>query len=103
MSETSSEIFEIECPCCGATIKVDPQTEAVISHKAKEKPHPVEDLTSAVQRLRGESARREEMFQKQMAEQKTHQQVLSRKFDELLKQAKETPNEPPPTKDIDLD
>ncbi len=103
MPETSSELFEVECPCCGAAIKVDPRTQAIISHKAKEKPHVVEDLTTAVERLRGESARREEMFKKQMAEQKTHQQVLSRKFDELLKQARETPNEAPPIKDIDLD
>ncbi len=103
MSKSSSELFEIECPCCAATLKVDPKTRAVISHREKPKPLPIEDLSVAVQQLKGESARREQIFQKQMAEQKSQQQVLSRKFDELLKQARESPNEPPPTKDIDLD
>ena len=103
MANSSSPLFEIECPCCGASLKVDPDTKAVISHKLKEQPHIVEDISSAVQRLKGESARREQVFQKQMAEQKTHQQVLDRKFDELLKQAKEEPATRPRTKDIDLD
>lgn len=102
MSE-ATKLIEVECPCCEALLRVDPATEAVISHVAKEKPREVEDLTTAVQKLKGESARREQVFQKQMAEQKTHQQVLDRKFDELLKQAKSEPVAPPPTKDIDLD
>ena len=32
-----------------------------------------------------------------------HGKVLSAKFDELLKQAKENPDLPPPKRDIDLD
>ena len=103
MPSSREQLFEVECPCCGATLKVDAGTRAVISHQAKEKPREVEDLTEAVERLKGESARREQLFQKQLAEQKTHQEVLSRKFDELLKQAKEKPDAAPPMKDIDLD
>ncbi len=103
MPAPREHLFEVDCPCCGATLKIDPSTRAVISHKAKEKPREVEDLTEAVERLKGESARREELFQKQLAEQRTHQEVLSRKFDELLKQAKEKPDAEPPVKDIDLD
>jgi len=86
-----------------AELKIDPVTRAVISFVEKEKPRPVEDLSAAVARLKGESARREDVFRKQLAEQKTHQQVLDRKFEELLKQAKEEPDLRPPTKDIDLD
>ena len=95
--------MELRCPCCEATLKVDPETGAVISYRAKEKPPAIEDLSAAVARLKGESSRREQVFRKQLAEQKTRQQVLDRKFDELLKQARETPNAPPPPKDIDLD
>ena len=42
------------------------------------------------------------MFQKNLAEQKTHHQVLEKKFDELFKKAKDSPVERP-VKDIDLD
>ena len=103
MPNSDSGLFEVECPCCGAALKIDPVTQAIISHLAKEKPRAVEDIASAVQRLKGETARREQVFQKQLAEQKTHHQVLDRKFDELLKQAQESPAGPPPKKDIDLD
>lgn len=103
MAKPSPQIVQVECPCCGATLRIDPEVQAVVSHKEKEKPRSIEDLSTAVERLRGESARREEVFQKQMAEQKSHQQVLSRKFDELLRQAKEQPDLTPPKKDIDLD
>ena len=96
-------MIETECPCCEAALKIDPATGAVISFVEKEKPRSVEDLNVAVQKLKGEAARREETFQKRMAEQKTHKDVLNRKFEELFKQAKESPDIEPPTKDIDLD
>jgi hypothetical protein len=103
MPDSNSKLIETECPCCEAVLKVDTETGSVISFVEKEKPRTVEDLNVAVQKLKGESARREETFQKQMAEQKTHKQVLNRKFEELLKQAKEAPDLTPRTKDIDLD
>ncbi len=102
MSEPSPALFEVSCPCCEASLKVDPETHAVIDYKEKEKPRPIEDLNVAVAKLKGESARRDEVFRKNLAEQKTHQQVLEKKFDELFKKAKEGPIERP-TKDIDLD
>jgi predicted nuclease with TOPRIM domain len=97
------DLFAIECPCCQASLKVDPQTRAVITYKEKERPKPVEDLREAVQKLKGEEARRDEVFRKAVEDQKGHQQVLSRKFDELLKQAKSNPDTGPWKKDIDLD
>jgi predicted nuclease with TOPRIM domain len=102
MTKPSSNLIEVACPCCEATLRIDPATSAVITHKEKVKPHPVEDLQAAVQKLKGEEARREEVFQKQMAEQKNRQAVLNKKFDELFKQAKEDPDMQPRTKDIDL-
>lgn len=103
MSSPKSTLFEVECPCCQARLQVDPATKAVITFTAKEKPAPVEDLSSAVARLKGESARREEAFQKSLAEQKTHHEVLAKKFDELFKKAKESPETDRPIRDIDLD
>jgi len=95
--------FEIECPCCQATLKIDAETRAVISHKAPEKPKPIEDLAAEVAKLKGAAGRREELFQKQVAAEKMHGKVLEKKFDELFKQAKEKPDLAPPVRDIDLD
>jgi hypothetical protein len=98
----SKGMFEVPCPCCQALLKIDPETQAVISHKEHEKPKPIEDLAAAVQKLKGESARREEAFQKSVAAEKMSGQILSKKFDELLKQAKADPDKRPPKRDIDL-
>ena len=96
-------MFEVECPCCQATLKVDHQTRAVIAHKEREKPPAIEDLASAVARLKGEEARRDEVFRKSVEAERMHGQVLQKKFDELFKQAKENPDMPQPKRDIDLD
>ncbi|HZT31046.1 MAG TPA: hypothetical protein VFA33_14250 [Bryobacteraceae bacterium] len=96
-------LFEVACPCCQAVLKVDPETRAVISHKVPEKPPVVEDLAAAVARLKGEAGRREEVFRKQVETEKSHGKVLEKKFDELLRQAKENPDLTPPQRDIDLD
>ncbi len=96
-------MFDVECPCCQATLKIDPGTKAVIAHTVKEKPRPIEDLTAEVAKLKGEGARREELFRKQFEAEKSHGKVLEKKFDELFKRAKENPDAPPPKRDIDFD
>ena len=95
--------IDVECPCCKATLKVDKGTGAVLTHKEAEKPKPIEDIAAAVQGLRAQADKREEVFQKSMADHKTRQSVLDRKFEELFKQAKESPDERPFRPDIDLD
>ena len=54
-----------------------------------EKPPAIEDLGIAAKALKGEAAKREEIFQKSFAEQKTRQSLLDKKFDGLSKQAKD--------------
>jgi hypothetical protein len=95
-------MFEVECPCCQAILKIDPETCAVIAHTVPEKPKLIEDLAAEVAKLKGEGARREQLFQKSFQAEKQHGQVLEKKFDELFKRAKENPDEKPPTRDIDL-
>ncbi len=103
MSRAKPVLIEVKCPCCEATLQIDPELKAVISHQEAEKPHVVEDMAAAVQRLKGEEARRAEAFDKSFAQHKSHQQVLERKFDELLKQAKDKPEAPPPKRPFDFD
>jgi hypothetical protein len=95
-------MFEVECPCCQAILKIDPETCAVIAHTVPEKPKAIEDLAVEVAKLKGEGARREQLFQKSFEAEKQHGQVLQKKFDELFKRAKEDPDLKPPTRDIDL-
>ena len=96
-------LIEVACPCCQAVLKIDPEIRAIISHKVPEKPPVIEDLAAAVAKLKGEAGRRDEVFRKSFEAEKGMGKLLDRKFDELLKQAKENPGTVPPKRDIDLD
>ena len=98
----ASELFEVTCPCCKATLRVDPDTQSVISHQEPVKPPSIRDFSKAVEDLKSEAARREAAFQKSVETERKQADVLSRKFDELLKQAREAPDEKP-VRDFDLD
>src|SRR5262245_41055431 len=96
-------LWDVQCPCCQAALKIDPETRAVISHRVPEKPKPTKDLAGEPAKLKGAAGRRNEAFQKSFEAEKIHGKVLEKKFDELFKQARETPDLTPPKRDIDLD
>ena len=95
-------MFEVECPCCQAILSVDTETRAVIAHTVPERPRPIEDLAAEVAKLKGEGARRDEVFRKNFEAEKSHGKVLEKKFDELFKRVKENPDDTPLIRDIDL-
>jgi hypothetical protein len=99
----AKEIIEVDCPCCRTNLKIDTVTGVIVSHKQPETPPPIEDLATAGANLKGDAARREEVFQKSFADQKNRKNVLDRKFDELLKQAKSDPDTGPPKREFDFD
>ena len=103
MAKKRLDLFPVSCTCCQAELQIDPVTRAVISHKEHERPKTMPDLEAAVNRFKGEADRREDAFRKSVEEHKQHHNVLDRKFDELLKQARENPDAPPPKRDIDWD
>jgi hypothetical protein len=99
----SAPLIVVSCPCCQAELHIDPQTHAVIRHKEHEKPRAMADIEAAVQHYRGSADRREDAFKKSVEAHKSHADVLNKKFDEMLRIAKENPDEPPPKRDIDFD
>ncbi|MBV8808158.1 MAG: hypothetical protein JO033_05740 [Acidobacteriaceae bacterium] len=103
MAQSPSQLFEVQCPCCGSTLHVDPETQVVIRYREPEKKPAIEDLHSAVQQLQGEAQRRDQIFEKSFASHLTSDKVRERKFEELLKQAKEDKSGAPPKRPFDLD
>ncbi|MEZ5402979.1 MAG: hypothetical protein R2729_25095 [Bryobacteraceae bacterium] len=95
--------LEVSCPCCEALLKVDPATGAVLTYKEKERPRPIEDLKTAVNRLKQEEVERNEKFQRSMEAERNKKDILNKRFDELFKQAKEDPDMEPRRKEIDWD
>jgi len=95
--------FDVTCPCCGAVLKIDASTRAVISHVAPVKPRTFEDMEAAARAMREQDSRRESIFKQSVEAQKHAADVLEKKFQEALKKAKETPDTGKPIRDFDLD
>jgi hypothetical protein len=99
----ASQLITVTCPCCQAELHIDPKTGAVIRHKEHVKPPTFAEMEAAVQHYKGSADRREDAFKKSVESHKSHADVLSKKFDEMLRLAKEDPDAPPPKRDIDFD
>jgi len=103
MTETPESTTEITCPCCQACLTIDLSLGVVLHHEPPPKPSSVTDLKEAVEALKTETAQRDARFRERMQAEKDKGKVLDRKFQELLKKAKDAPSTPPPPRDIDLD
>ncbi len=77
--------------------------QIVLHHQEPEKKPAIEDLHSAVQQLKGDADRRNDIFQKSFASHLTGEKVREKKFEELLRQAKEDKSGAPPKRPFDLD
>jgi hypothetical protein len=89
-----SKTFTLTCPCCNGRLTIDPALEAVIAHEAPPRPKSGVDLGGMLTSLKGEAARRQELFEEQMKAEKNKGKVLDRKFQESIKKAKDMPDKP---------
>ena len=91
------------CPCCGALLKIDVETRAVISHTAAVKPRMFNDMEEAARAMKEQDSRRESIFRQSVEAQKHASDLLEKKFQEAVKKAKESPDTGRPIRDFDLD
>jgi hypothetical protein len=96
------EEIELDCPCCGARLKIDISLGKVIWHGQPIKKTDAPDIDQSTQLLEKEKARREELFRKSAEDEKSKAQLLEKKFQEALKRSKDEPVVRP-TREIDLD
>ena len=82
---------------------MDSETRVVLHHQEPERKPVIEDLHAAVQQLKGEAARRNDLFEKSFASHLQGGKVREKKFEELLKLAKEDTSGEPPKRPFDLD
>jgi hypothetical protein len=93
---------EVICPCCQAKLSIDPQLGVALSYEAPAKAAPDVDISDAARILEEQAQRREEKFRESWEAEKKKEDVLTRKFEEALKKAKDQPVEKP-LRDFDLE
>jgi hypothetical protein len=99
----SDESFEVTCPDCGAMLKVDPVTRAIIAHTPAPRKRMFEDFTDAAKAAREAEARRDSIFAQSVDAQKNRDDLMAKKFAEAVKKAKEGPITERPLRDFDLE
>ncbi|HUY82662.1 MAG TPA: hypothetical protein VMU92_13130 [Acidobacteriaceae bacterium] len=103
MAGKQNSTIEVACPECGATMKIDVATRAVIAHTPAPRKRMFEDMETAAKAMREQDERRESIFRQSLEAQKNHSDVLEKKFAEAMKKAKETPDTGKPLREFDLD
>ena len=86
------EKISLICPCCEATLKVDANTGAILSHEEKKKAlGSFEDLKGE---LNKQKELRDQLFNQEMSSQKDRERILEEKFQEAKKKAEGEPDKP---------
>jgi len=102
MAKNSAPAIEVTCPCCQSRLTVDTQLAVVLSHVPPPRVAPDVDISDAGRILAEQAQRREDKFRESWEAERNKEDVLSRKFDEALKKAKDQPAEKP-VRDFDLE
>jgi uncharacterized Zn finger protein (UPF0148 family) len=84
--------FTVICPCCEATLTIDAQTGALISHEEKAKP--VASFDEMLKGLDKQKQQREQLFQQELGSLKDRERLLEEKFREAMKRAEKDKDKP---------
>jgi hypothetical protein len=84
--------FTLICPCCEATLTIDAQTGAILSHEEKAKP--VASFDEMLKGLDKQKQVREQIFQQELGSQKNRERLLEEKFQEAMKRAEKDKDKP---------
>jgi pyocin large subunit-like protein len=103
MASKEQTPFEVACPDCGAVLKIDPVTHAVIAHTPAPRKRTFEDFETAARAMREQDERKESLFRQAVDAEKNKNDLMEKKFAEALRKAKETPDTGKPLRDFDLD
>lgn len=99
----SDQPFDVTCPDCDCILTVDPVSRSVISHTSAPRKKTFEDFGAAARALKESDARRESLFAQSIQAEKNKEDILSKKFAEAFKKAKESPADEKPLREFDLD
>ena len=88
------EALDVCCPCCGAQLKIDPETGAVVW--ADKKKEPAKDFDDLLHRVSSQKSVLNEKFARSVQQTRNQREILDKKFEEARRRAAENPNVRPP-------
>jgi hypothetical protein len=88
------EALDVSCPCCGALLKVDPETGSVVW--ADKKKAPAKDFDELVSRVQTQKSQLDEKFARSVQQTRQQREILDKKFEEARRRAAADPTGRPP-------
>jgi len=98
-----AKTVSITCPHCNAVLEVDLDAGVVLTHHPPRKETRSMDLEERLQAMEEAKARAEDRMAEAFRAEKAKERVMEDRFRKLLENAKDSADEAPPLKDIDLD
>jgi len=89
---TETGRYTIICPCCEATLNIDAQTGALISHEEKTKP--IASFEEMAKGMEKQKQLREQIFNQELGSLKDRERLLEEKFREAMKRADQEKDKP---------
>ncbi len=84
--------FTVLCPCCEATLTIDAQTGALISHEEKAKP--IASFDEMKKGMAKQKELRDQIFAQELGSMKDRERLLEEKFRDALKRADKDKDKP---------
>jgi hypothetical protein len=84
----------VHCPDCGSTLKVDPETGAVLSHESAATKNKLGSFEEAAKENARRKERAEDLFAATVEREKNKSSILDKTFKEALERAKADPSKP---------
>ncbi len=94
--------LEVICPCCDTRLVLDAATGAVLSEERPKKV-PEKTFDQALSEVKGMREKADKDFTRVMERTKNEKEILAKKFEEAMKKAEKTKDEPPPPRPFEFD
>ena len=92
----------VTCPHCHTTLEIDTEAGVVVSHEPPKDVKKAVDFDQRLKDLEEAKKRASNRIEEAMRAEKAKGRVLEDRFKKLLGEAKESKDDKPPLKDIDL-
>jgi hypothetical protein len=98
-----SDPISITCPHCGSSLNVDGDAGVVIDHTPPAVHSEKTDFDTRLKQIEDEKRRASDRMAEAMRMEKSKSRIMEDRFRKLMDDAKSTPDDEPPIRDIDLD
>lgn len=98
-----SEPLKVTCPHCGSNLSLDVEAGVVVDHSPPPEHRDKVDFDERLREIEDQKRRASDRMAEAMRKEQSKSRLLEDRFRKLIDDAKSTPDEGKPIRDIDLD